>query len=50
MKTLDDKIDGMQQSVDTLTAKPGKHWDTLVKIIVTALVTGIVGWVLGKVL
>ena len=50
MKTMDEKIDGMQQSVDTLTARPGKHWDTLVKIAVTALVTGIVGWVLGKIL
>ena len=50
MKTMDEKIDGMQQSVDTLTALPGKHWDTLVKIAVTALVTGIVGWVLGKIL
>jgi hypothetical protein len=50
MKTLDDKIDGMQQSVDTLTARPGKHWDALVKIVATALVTGIIGWVLGKIL
>lgn len=50
MKTLDDKIDGMQQSVDTLTARPGKRWDTLVKIVVTALITGIIGWVLGKIL
>lgn len=50
MKTMDEKIDGMQQSVDTLTAQPGKHWDTLIKIVATALVTGIIGWALGKIL
>lgn len=50
MKTMDEKIDEMQSSVSELTAKPGKRWDTLVKIVVTALVTGIIGWVLGKIL
>lgn len=50
MKTLDDKIDGMQTSVNSLTARPGKNWDTLVKIAMTALVTGVIGWVLGKIL
>lgn len=50
MKTLDDKIDDMQTSVNNLTARPGKNWDALVKIVVTALVTGIIGWVLGRVL
>ena len=50
MKTLDDKIDGMQTSVNSLTARPGKNWDALVKIVLTALVTGVIGWVLGKIL
>ena len=46
MKTLDD----MQTSVNNLTARPGKNWDALVKIALTALVTGVIGWVLGKIL
>ena len=50
MKTLDDKIDNMQTSVNNFTARPGKNWDALVKIALTALVTGVVGWVLGKIL
>ena len=50
MKTLDDKIDDMQTSVNNLTARPGKNWDALVKIALTALVTGVIGWVLGKIL
>lgn len=50
MKTLDDKIDSMQTSVNNLTARPGKNWDALVKIVLTALVTGVIGWVLGKIL
>lgn len=49
-KTLDDKIDSMQTSVNNLTARPGKNWDALVKIALTALVTGVIGWVLGKIL
>nr|DAQ72821.1 MAG TPA: hemolysin [Caudoviricetes sp.] len=50
MKALDDKIDDMQTSVNNLTGRPGKNWDALVKIVATALVTGIIGWVLGKIL
>ena len=50
MKTLDDKIDGMQTSVNNLTQRPAKHCDALVKIVLTALVTGVIGWVLGKIL
>ena len=50
MKTLDDKIDDMKTSVNNLTARPGKNWDALVKIALTALVTGVIGWVLGKIL
>lgn len=50
MKTLDGKIDSMQTSVNNLTARPGKNWDALVKIALTALVTGVIGWVLGKIL
>ena len=50
MKTLDDKIDDMKTSVNNLTARPGKNWDALVKIAMTALGTGVIGWVLGKIL
>ena len=50
IKTLDDKIDGMQTSVNNLTQRPAKNWDALVKIALTALVTGIIGWVMGKIL
>ena len=50
IKTLDDKIDGMQTSVNNLTQRPAKQWDALVKIALTALVTGIIGWVMGKIL
>ena len=50
MRTLDDKIDGMQTSVNNLAAKPAKNWDTLVKIALTALVSGLVGWALSKIL
>lgn len=47
MRTMDDKIDTMQESVQELTAKPGKRWDTVVMGIVTAIVAGLVGWALA---
>ena len=40
----------IKADVKSLAEAPGRKWDMLVKILVTALVTGIVGWVLGKIL
>ena len=36
--------------INSLTAKPAKNWDALVKIALTALVSGLVGWALSKIL
>ena len=40
----------IKTDVKALTEAPGRKWDTLIKILVTALVTGLVGWALGKIL
>lgn len=40
----------IKTDVKALTESPGRKWDTLIKILVTALVTGLVGWALGKIL
>ena len=37
-------------SLALIIACAGKNWDALVKIALTALVTGVIGWVLGKIL
>lgn len=40
----------IKTDVKALTEAPARKWDTLIKVLVTALVTGLVGWVLGKIL
>ena len=40
----------IKTDVKALTEAPAHKWETLIKVLVTALVTGLVGWALGKVL
>lgn len=40
----------IKTDVKALTEAPARKWDTLIKVLVTALVTGLVGWALGKIL
>lgn len=39
----------IKTDVKALTEAPARKWDTLIKVLVTALVTGLVGWALGKI-
>nr|DAI21180.1 MAG TPA: Hemolysin [Caudoviricetes sp.] len=50
MKTMNSKVDSMDTAVKQLQAVPAKRWDALIAVILSALVTGIVGIVLGKIL
>lgn len=49
-ETIEENVSEIKADVKSLKAVPGSRWDALVKIAVTALVTGIIGWVLGKIL
>ena len=49
-ETIEENVNEIKADVKSLKAVPGSRWDALVKIAVTALVTGIIGWVLGKIL
>lgn len=40
----------IKTDVKALTEAPARKWDTLIKVLVTAIVTGLVGWALGKIL
>nr|DAD86171.1 MAG TPA: hemolysin XhlA [Myoviridae sp. ctxZR60] len=50
MKTMNSKVDSMDTAVKQLQAVPAKRWDALIAVILSALATGIVGIVLGKIL
>lgn len=50
MKTMSSKVDSMDTAVKQLQAVPAKRWDALIAVILSALATGIVGIVLGKIL
>lgn len=41
-------VDETKADVKAMTAKPGQRWDDLIKIIITALVSGGVGYFLSK--
>lgn len=49
-ETIEENVSEIKADVKSLKAVPGSRWDALVKIALTALVTGIIGWVLGKIL
>lgn len=50
MKTMNSKVDSMDTAVKQIQAVPAKRWDALIAVILSALATGIVGIVLGKIL
>lgn len=47
LETIEGKIDGMDGKLDTLLAKPGKRWESIVAAVVSALVAGIMGFFLA---
>ncbi len=49
-ETIEENVSEIKADVKSLKAVPGSRWDALVRIALTALVTGIIGWVLGKIL
>lgn len=47
-KTMNDKINRMDQTVQRLSGKPGTMWEGVIKSIVTALIAGIIGYMLYR--
>lgn len=47
---VEDDVREIKNDVKSLKEKPVELWDSLVKIFVTALVSGIVGYFLGQIL
>lgn len=47
-KDLGHKVDGLASDLEEIKERPGKRWDSAVKTIVTAVITAIVAFLLGK--
>lgn len=49
-EAVENDVREIKTDVKSLKGKPGELWDSLVKIFVTALVSGLVGYFLGQIL
>lgn len=47
MKTMSSKVDSMDAAVKRLQSVPASRWEGLIKAVVTALVSGLVGYALA---
>ncbi len=45
-ETISEKLDTVSEKVDVLEHVPAKRWNTLVKCVLTALVTAVVTWII----
>jgi DNA repair exonuclease SbcCD ATPase subunit len=44
------KIDELRNDVKELKEKPAKRWDTLATVIITSIASGLIGFILSKVI
>lgn len=49
MKHLCEQMCNMQERVKDIESKPSKNWENLIRIIITALTTGLIGVIIGYV-
>lgn len=49
LNTILDKLQDMSDKVDGLLSKPGKRWEAVVAAIISALVGGVIAFLLAKV-
>jgi hypothetical protein len=47
MKTMSSKVDSMDTAVKRLQSVPASRWEGLIKAVVTAIVSGLVGYALA---
>lgn len=48
-KSTDEKVGKLASDIDEIKTKPGKRWDTVISVCVTALVTALVTYVLTQI-
>lgn len=49
LDSMDEKLDGLTESVQTLTDRPGKRWESLVDKTVWAVLAAVIAFLLGRV-
>lgn len=48
-KNTSAKVDGLANDLEEIKTKPGKRWDNVITVVVTAGITALVGYVLGRI-
>lgn len=48
LDNIEGKIDGVDEKLDALLAKPGKRWESIVAAAISAIVSGIVVFMLAR--
>ncbi len=49
LETIENKIDGLDGKMDTLLSKPGKRWEAVVAAVISAVVGGLIVFVMTKI-
>ena len=49
MDTITDKLDSLDGKMDTLLSKPGKRWEAVVAAVISAVVGGLIVFVMTKI-
>lgn len=48
MEVVKEDVKDIKSTLDTITAIPGKRWETIVGVVLTAIVSAIIGMVLAQ--
>ena len=49
LDTITDKLDSLDGKMDTLLSKPGKRWEAIIAAVISAVVGGLIVFVLTKI-
>lgn len=49
LDTITDKLDSLDGKMDTLLSKPGKRWEAVVAAVISAVVGGLIVFVMTKI-
>lgn len=49
LDTITDKLDSLDGKMDTLLSKPGKRWEAIIAAVISAVVGGLIVFVMTKI-
>lgn len=48
--TIEKNVEKLTKLVEKLTEAPGKRWESIITVIITAIVTGVIAFFMGKII